>query len=181
MYPTRMRIHSRYPRLLCEYCNRTCVVKRARFASCSACHGKELGSILLCHRIKNIRTWRPHNSGLIAYSRICTLESGFKNLRTLMPDSPDKGGRKPYPERNSCGLKKKQIRVASEYLLKASPRYVALGITCHFLVQLLRIMKSYSIDAVLLTFYLLLMSITPSLPVVCSISEFERDLFVTYY
>ena len=45
--------------------------------------------------------------------------------------------------------KKNQIRVASEYLLKASPRHVALGITCHFLVQLLRIMKSYSIDAVL--------------------------------
>ena len=98
-----------------------------------------------------------------------------------MPDSPDTGGRKPYPEINSCGLKKTQIRVASEYLLKASPRQVALGITCHSLVQLLRIMKSYSIDAVLLTFYLLLMSITPSLLIVCSISELERDLFVTYY
>ena len=65
--------------------------------------------------------------------------------------------------------KKDQIRVdgASEYLWKASPRHVVLGITRLFLVQLLRIMKSYSIDGVLLTFYLLLISITSSLLADC--------------
>ena len=33
--------------------NRACVVRRTKFASCSAFHGKELGSILLRHRIKD--------------------------------------------------------------------------------------------------------------------------------
>ena len=32
--------------------NRACVVKRAKFSSCSVLHVKELGSILLHHRIK---------------------------------------------------------------------------------------------------------------------------------
>ena len=34
--------------------NRACVVKHAKFASCSAFHGEELGLILLRHRIKKI-------------------------------------------------------------------------------------------------------------------------------
>ena len=33
--------------------NRACVVRRTKFASCSAFHGKELGSILLRHRIED--------------------------------------------------------------------------------------------------------------------------------
>ena len=66
------------------------------------------------------------------------------------------------PKEKVADSKKDQIRVdgASEYLWKASPRHVALGIPRPFLVQLLRIMKWYSIDAVLLTFSLPLIFIT---------------------
>ena len=35
--------------------SRACVVKRAKFESCSAFHGKELGSIFLRHLIKKFR------------------------------------------------------------------------------------------------------------------------------
>ena len=35
--------------------SRACVVRRAKFESCSAFHSKELGSILLRHRIKKFR------------------------------------------------------------------------------------------------------------------------------
>ena len=40
--------------------NRACVVKRAKFAFWSAFHGKELGSILLRHRIKKISGFSVH-------------------------------------------------------------------------------------------------------------------------
>ena len=52
-----------------------------------------------------------HFSGIIAYSKISTLKSGFKKLRIRMPDSPDTFGRKLNPERKSCGFKNIQIRV----------------------------------------------------------------------
>ena len=39
------------------------------------------------------------------------LESGFKKLRIRMPDTPDTCGRKPYPERKSCGFKNIGVRV----------------------------------------------------------------------
>ena len=54
-----------------------------KFASCSALHGNELGSILLPHWLKNILIYRPQDSGFIAYSKLFTLESGFKKV----PDS----------------------------------------------------------------------------------------------
>ena len=74
-------------------------------------HGKELGSILLRHRIK-ISTLIVHTiSDFTAYSKISTLERGLKKLRIRMPDSPDTCGRKPYPERNSCRFKNIRIRV----------------------------------------------------------------------
>ena len=75
-----------------------------------------LGSILLRRRIKNIRILHPHDSGFIAYSKISTLESGFKKLRTRIADSPDTCGRKLYPERKSCGFK--NIRIFVDGALK---------------------------------------------------------------
>ena len=54
-------------------------------------HGKELGSILLRHRIKKcyIRIKRPYDSGFITDSKISTLDSRLKQLRIRMPDSAD--------------------------------------------------------------------------------------------
>ena len=70
--------------------NRACVAKRAKFVSCSAFHGEELGLILLRHRIKKyqdlVTTRSRINSVFKKY--ISTLESGFKKLRIRMPDSP---------------------------------------------------------------------------------------------
>ena len=43
----------------------------------------------LRHRMKNIRIYHPRDSGFIAYSKISTLESGFKKLQIRMADSPD--------------------------------------------------------------------------------------------
>ena len=40
----------------------------------------------------------------IADSKISTLEGGLKKLRIRLLDSPDTSGRKPYPERKSCGF-----------------------------------------------------------------------------
>ena len=45
------------------------------------------------------------------YLKISTLESGFKMLLIRMPDSSDTCGRKPYPERKSCGFKTIRIRL----------------------------------------------------------------------
>ena len=53
-YPTRIRIHSSTQDSSGNIGNRACVVKHAKFASCSAFHGEELGLILLRHRIKKI-------------------------------------------------------------------------------------------------------------------------------
>ena len=50
--------------------NRKCVIEHANFVSCSTFYDKELGSILLHHGIKkNIRIWRPHDSGFITYPK----------------------------------------------------------------------------------------------------------------
>ena len=57
-YPTRIRIHSGTKNSSGNTGNRACVVKRAKFASCSAFHGEELGLILLRHRMKKY----PHLS-----------------------------------------------------------------------------------------------------------------------
>ena len=55
IYPsTRIRIHSSTQDSSGNIGNRACVVKHAKFASCSASHGEELGLILLRHRIKKI-------------------------------------------------------------------------------------------------------------------------------
>ena len=44
----------------------------------------------LRHRMKNIRIYHSaRDSGFIAYSKISTLESGFKKLQIRMADSPD--------------------------------------------------------------------------------------------
>ena len=53
----------------------------------------------------NIRIWRPHESGFIAYSKISTPESGIKKLQIRMSDSLDTPRRKPYQERKSCESK----------------------------------------------------------------------------
>ena len=58
-----------------------------------------------------IQTDRPHDSGFITYSKISSLESGFRKLRIRMPDSPDTCERKPDPQRNRCGFKNIRIRV----------------------------------------------------------------------
>ena len=64
-----------YPGLLWEYW------QKSMRQGCHI-HGKELGSILLRHRIKkNIRIWSLHDSRFLAYSKISTLESRFKKLR----------------------------------------------------------------------------------------------------
>ena len=49
------------------------------------------------------------------YSKISSLESGFKKLRTRMPDSPDTRGRKPNPQRKSCGFKNIRVSVDGAY------------------------------------------------------------------
>ena len=59
----------------------------------------DLGSIFSRHGIKKISGFSANDSGFIAYSKISTLESGFKKLRIRMSDSPDACGRKPYQER----------------------------------------------------------------------------------
>ena len=89
-YLTSIRIHSSTQDLfLWEYWQQS--LRRG-------CHleysipSKQLGSILLSHRIKQtIRIYRPHDSGFIAYSKISTLE--LKKLRIRMSNSPDKCGR----------------------------------------------------------------------------------------
>ena len=75
-------------------------------------HGKELGSISLRH-------WKKKYPDL-ASTRF-RIHSVFKNfhsgvrikkiLQILLPDSPDTCGRKPYPQRKSCGFKNIRIRV----------------------------------------------------------------------
>ena len=50
-----------------------------------------------------------HFSGIIAYSKISTLKSGFKKLRIRMPDSPDTCGRK-----SESGEKKLRIAKHSD-------------------------------------------------------------------
>ena len=55
---------------------------------------------------------RPHDSGFITYLKISSLESGFRKLRIrLLLDSPDTCGRKPDPQRKSCGFKNIRILV----------------------------------------------------------------------
>ena len=44
---------------------------------------------------------RPHHSKFFAYSKLSTLESGFKKLRISMSDSVDTCGRKANPQRKS--------------------------------------------------------------------------------
>ena len=86
------------------------VAKSVKFASGS----KELGSILLCHRLKkypDLVDLASIRSRIHAHLKIFTLESGFKKLRMCLPDSPDTCRRKPYQERKSCGLKNSRIRV----------------------------------------------------------------------
>ena len=58
-----------------------------------------------------VRPYSPHDSGFIACSKISALENGFKKLWVRMPDSLDTCGRKPNPERKSCGFKNIRIRV----------------------------------------------------------------------
>ena len=86
-YPTRILIHSSTQDSSGNIGNRACVVKRA---------------ILLRHRI---RKYPDLVSTFIAYSISSTLESGFKKLRIHMPNSQDTCGRKPNPQRKSCGFK----------------------------------------------------------------------------
>ena len=59
-----------------------------------------------------IQTDRPHDSGFITYLKIFSLESGFRKKRIrLLLDSPDTRGRKPDPQRKSCGFKNTRIHV----------------------------------------------------------------------
>ena len=53
----------------------------------------------------NIRIDRPHDSKFFVYSKLSTLESGFKKLRIRMPDSPDTCGRKSNPQRKIADSK----------------------------------------------------------------------------
>ena len=92
--------------------NGKCVIKPANFVSCSTFHDKELGSILLHHRIKkNIYIYiyiylHLASTRFWIHSVFKNFHSGrgFKKLRIRMPYSPlvDKCGRKPYVERKSC-------------------------------------------------------------------------------
>ena len=70
-------------------------------------------------RPPRVRRWRrvtfqierPHDSGFITYLKISSLESGFRKLRIRRPDLPDTCGRKPDPQRKSCGFKNIRIHV----------------------------------------------------------------------
>ena len=99
-YVTDTYPDSLVPRLLWEYWQQS--MRRGGHLEYSI-HGKEPGSILLRHRINKY-------PGLAS-----TLESAFKTLQVRMLDSPDTCGRKAYPERKSCGLKKIWIRVEGVY------------------------------------------------------------------
>ena len=80
---------------------------------CHVCHtrglcrpippaGKELGSILLRHRIKKKnRIQYPHCSGFIAYSKIFTLKSEFKKFQIHRIRT---SRLKPYPERKKLWI-----------------------------------------------------------------------------
>ena len=59
--------------------NRKCVIKPANFVSCSTFHDKELGSILLHHRIKNI--YRQYVAQYPDGTSIRTLETNTQFLR----------------------------------------------------------------------------------------------------
>jgi len=59
---------------------------------------------------ENIGIHRPNVIGFVADLFFSTLESGLKNIRVHWYSS-DACGRKPYPERKSCGLKNIRIRV----------------------------------------------------------------------
>ena len=80
----------------------SCLIPNLKFGSFSAFHGKELGSILLRHRLKQISGFSVH-----------TIHSVLKNFHSgeriqKVTDSPDKCGRKKeefrikqYPD--TCG------------------------------------------------------------------------------
>ena len=94
-YPKRIWIHFSTQDSSGNIGNRACVVKRAKFASCFALRepGNEvaiLNTVYSSPDKKKIRIQCPHDSGFIAYSKICTLESGFKKFHILIPNSPDK-------------------------------------------------------------------------------------------
>ena len=63
-------------------------------------------------RIKNIRIWRPHGSGLISDSKTSTLESVFKKSWIRQPIRRTRvDGRRIRKEKVSCGFKNIRIRV----------------------------------------------------------------------
>ena len=51
------------------------------------------------------RIWRPHDIGLISYSKVSTVESGFKSLRIQLSDSSYTCGRKVHPQRKVSRFK----------------------------------------------------------------------------
>ena len=77
-------------------------------------------------RPPRVRRWRrvtfqierPHDSGFITYLKISSLESGFRKLRIRRPDLPDTCGRKPDPQRKSCGFKNIRIHVDGGFISK---------------------------------------------------------------
>ena len=60
---------------------------------------------------KNIRNKRPHDSGFHGTFKNSYSRERIKKVLIRMLDSRDTCGRKPYPERNSCGFKNIRIRV----------------------------------------------------------------------
>ena len=52
-----------------------------------------------------------HDSGFIAYSKLPLWKADFKKFRIPTSDSLDTSGRKPYPERKSCGLKHRDLKM----------------------------------------------------------------------
>ena len=61
--------------------------------------------------VENIQIRRPHVIGFVADLSFSSLESGLKKYPDSLSNSPNACGRKPYPERKSCGLKNIRILV----------------------------------------------------------------------
>ena len=106
-----IRVHSSSQDFSGNIGDRACVVERAKFASFSAFHGKELGSILFHHRKKKYPDLASTRFRIHGVFNISTQESGFKKLRIRIRDSPDTCKRKPCPERKKCGFQNTRIRV----------------------------------------------------------------------
>ena len=86
---------------------------------------KELGSILLPHRLKNILIERPQDSGFIAYSKLFILESGFKKVADSYAGFTTYVSTEAVSGKKKLGIKK----------YPDTCRRVLISVTFHYILQ----------------------------------------------